>query len=394
MEIPGEGCAVPEMKPFGELTEIEKLPDPFTMLDGTKVTTKAQWACRHRELRALFEHYETGPKAVKAATVSGSVSNGKLTVDVAGGEEDVSFSVDISYPQGDGPFPAMIGLAGGSLDNNKLKQLGVAIINYSHSGIQPEGNREGGVFPKFHGNPGTGSLMSWAWGVSRLIDALEKTPDAKIKADRLGITGCSRNGKGALMIGAMDSRIALTIPQESGSGGTAAWRVSEVENKGEQGDGAGIQNLERTYEEQRWFSAAIEQFGRTADVRKREGGLNPKLNFLPVDHHELIMLGAPRGMLILGNLNYTWLSVNNADQAAWAARTLYKALGVEQNIGYVESGHMHCVTDYGANEQQAIDAFVKKFLLDDASASTDFWAPKNGSQLAEWADWEAPATLE
>jgi hypothetical protein len=54
-----------------------------------------------------------------------------------------------------------------------------------------------------------------AWGVSRVIDALETTPAANIKADRLGVTGCSRLGKGALMIGAMDSRIALTIPQET-----------------------------------------------------------------------------------------------------------------------------------------------------------------------------------
>ena len=71
-----------------------------------------------------------------------------------------------------------------------------------------------------------GALMAWSWGVSRLIDALEKTPAANIDTTRLGVTGCSRNGKGALAAGAFDERIKLTIPQEPGSGGSGTWRVS------------------------------------------------------------------------------------------------------------------------------------------------------------------------
>ncbi len=54
----------------------------------------------------------------------------------------------------------------------------------------------------------------------------------EIDPTRLGVTGCSRNGKGALMVGAMDARFALVVPQESGSGGVASWRVSEEDNGG------------------------------------------------------------------------------------------------------------------------------------------------------------------
>src|SRR5262245_3810961 len=37
------------------------LPDPLTMLDGTKITTKEQWeANRKPELKALFQHYMYG----------------------------------------------------------------------------------------------------------------------------------------------------------------------------------------------------------------------------------------------------------------------------------------------------------------------------------------------
>ncbi|XXX74487.1 hypothetical protein WMF30_43255 [Sorangium sp. So ce134] len=377
VETPGESCPIPSMPAFDDLTANDKLPDPFTMMDGTKVTTRAQWVCRHREISAMVQHYETGPKELKKATVTGSVAGGKLTINVSGGAQDVSFSVDISLPTtGTAPYPALIGLSNGSLNNNRLKQMGVAIINYNHNGVQPEGDRSGGIFSKFHGSAESGSLIAWAWGASRIIDALESTPAAQIDPKRLAITGCSRNGKGALMIGAMDSRIALTIPQESGSGGVAAWRVSEVDNMGRTGS-AGVQNLSRTYSEQQWFSEAIRPFGSA--VTK-----------LPLDHHELVGMVAPRGLLILGNLNYEWLSTNNADQAGGAARMIYEALGAKQNIGYVDSGHNHCGTDYAGGEQEAIEAFVKKFLLNDASANTDIWKPKNQLDQAKWVNWTAP----
>lgn len=377
IETPGEDCVVPEMPDFNSLTANDKLPDPFTMMDGTKVTTRAQWVCRHREISEMVQHYETGPKEVKEATVSGSMSGDKLTINVSGGAQDVSFTVSISMPStGTAPYPALIGLSGGSLNNNRLKEMGVAIINFDHNGVQPEGNRSNGIFSKFHGNPGSGALIAWAWGASRIIDALESTPDARIDPTRLAVTGCSRNGKGALMIGAMDSRIALTIPQESGSGGVAAWRVSEVDNMGRTGS-SGVQNLSRTYGEQQWFSKAIEPFGSA--VTK-----------LPLDHHELVGMVAPRGLLILGNLNYEWLSTNNADQSGGAARMIYEALGVKQNIGYVDSGHNHCGTDYKNGEQEAIEAYVKKFLLNDASANTDVWKPKYELDKGKWVDWTAP----
>ena len=47
----------------------------------------------------------------------------------------------------------------------------------------------------------------------------------------LAISGCSFAGKMALFAGAFDERIALTIAQEPGGGGAAAWRVSETLGK-------------------------------------------------------------------------------------------------------------------------------------------------------------------
>ena len=40
-----------------------------------------------------------------------------------------------------------------------------------------------------------GSMIRWAWGVSRLIDALQEHPEAGIDTTRLAISGCSFAGK-------------------------------------------------------------------------------------------------------------------------------------------------------------------------------------------------------
>jgi len=56
-------------------------------------------------------------------------------------------------------------------------------------------------------------MVRWAWGVSRIIDALEALPEARIDLSRIAVSGCSFQGKIALYAGAFDERIALTIPR-------------------------------------------------------------------------------------------------------------------------------------------------------------------------------------
>jgi hypothetical protein len=117
-----------------------------------------------------------------------------------------------------------------------------------------------------------------------------------------------------------------------------------VDNGGKTGSD-GVQNLSRTYMEAQWVSKTIEQFGNA--VIK-----------LPLDHHELVAMVAPRGLLILSNTDCTWLGTNNADQGGGAAKLVYDALGVSENIGYIDSGHTHCGT-LPAAELAAIEAFAK-----------------------------------
>jgi hypothetical protein len=84
---------------------------------------------------------------------------------------------------------------------------------------------------KLYPDATAGYRIRWAWGVSRLIDALKSLPEAKIDTRRLAVSGCSFQGKIALYAGAFDERIALTIPQESGGGGTISWRYADMLEK-------------------------------------------------------------------------------------------------------------------------------------------------------------------
>ena len=171
-----------------------------------------------------------------------------------------------------------------------------------------------------------GALMAWAWGVNRLIDAIEKTPACNIDPTRLGVTGCSRNGKGALCIGAFDERIKLTIPQESGSGGAASWRVSDWQVS----QGQNVQTLCQIVNENVWFRANFNQFGSTATK-------------LPFDHHAIEGLCAPRALLVIENSSMEWLGNVSTWTTGNVAHKIWEALGIPDKMGYSSVGHpVHC----------------------------------------------------
>lgn len=143
-----------------------------------------------------------------------------------------------------------------------------------------------------------------------------------------------------MFAGAFDERIALTIAQEPGGGGVNAWRVSEtLEN---------VETLGRT--NYAWFLESMRQFA----------GKN--VNRLPIDHHELAALIAPRALLVLGNTDYEWLAEESNYVSCQAARMVWKAFGIEDRMGFsIQGGHMHCMLP--KSQYPEVEAFIDKFLL-------------------------------
>ncbi len=290
------GCSTPVMPSSASLTTNSHLPDPFTFMNGSRVTSKTDWTCRRAEIADLAQEFEYGhePCTPYSAT-TGSISGNTITVTVTNNGKTISFDCLITYPSsGSAPYPAMIGVGGSFLNNSQLSSQGVAVINFPNDLIAQENNTAsrgvGLFFDFFCSSHSAGAIIAWAWGMSRLIDAIEKTPAANIDPTRLGVTGCSRYGKGALACGAFDQRIVLTIPQESGSGGSASWRVSDYELYQQ---GEDTQTLNEINGEDPWFRANFTQFANSATK-------------LPFDHHSIIGLIAPRACLIIEN-NILWL---------------------------------------------------------------------------------------
>ena len=183
-----------------------------------------------------------------------------------------------------------------------------------------------GLFTTIYGtSTGVSSQIGWAWGFSRIIDVLisEKAAGRNniIDPTAVGVTGCSRDGKGAFTVGAFDERIALGIPQESGTAGVSAMRIVNTPPKGPNGNPAqSLSNAVST--EVGWFGSTFEStYVNKADT-------------IPGDTHSLAAMHAPRGLLVLDNSRIGELCATCQHAATDAAQVVYQALGLGANVGY------------------------------------------------------------
>lgn len=226
--VHAQACpAIPDLTSYNNTA----LPDPFTFANGNKVVTLEDWACRRAEISTLMQMDELGVLPDDPDLTVASFTGNTLTINVTDGGKSISFAPTITFPSGRAPaagWPAIIGMGGISIP----RPSSVAIINFNNEQMANQdsnpASRGVGLFFNLYGSDASaGAMIAWAWAVRRIMDALEMTPSAKINTARVGVSGCSRNGKGALVAGAFEPRLALTIPQESGSGGTDSWRISD-----------------------------------------------------------------------------------------------------------------------------------------------------------------------
>ncbi|XP_014553028.1 carbohydrate esterase family 15 protein [Bipolaris victoriae FI3] len=363
----GATCTVPSTFPS---TANSKLPNPFKFFDGRSVVTKEDFACKNKEVSAALQNQELGDFPKKPSTVTASFSGSSLSITSSEGGKSVSFSVSIKKPSGSGPFPAIIAYGAASIPIPSQ----VATITFNNDEIaqqQSQSSRGKGKFYDLYGSShSAGALTAWAWGVDRIIDALEATPGAGIDPKRVGVTGCSRNGKGAFVAAALVDRIALGLPQESGSGGAACWRISDSEKA----KGKNIQTSSQIVTENVWFSPRFNAF-------------STRSNTLATDHHQLAGMVAPRGLLVIEN-EIDWLGPVATTACMKAGRLIYKALGVPDNMGFTGFGnHNHC--QFPSNQQADLTAFISKFLLNQ-SANTNIEKGPSGADVATYIDWTAP----
>lgn len=346
-----------------------KLPDPFLLSNGSRLATKEQWACKRAEIREQLQKYELGVKPPKP-TVSSTFANNKITIVSSLGDKSTTFAVTVKLPSGTGPFPALITYEGASIP----VPSGVAVLTFPNHDVAADDPRGTGKFYALYGTSHpAGALMAWAWGVSRLIDALEQLgPVAThIDASRLAVTGCSRNGKGAIIASAFDDRIALAIPQEGGSGGPGCWRIVADIKK----NGTKTEDATQIVQGDSWFATSFSKY-------------SPDTSQLPYDHHMLMALVTPRGLLVIENSGIDYLGPVSTYGCSVATRMVYEALGVQNNMGISQTSHGSSHCSMPASQNPEVAAFFNKFLLgvdtDTNVVKTDgkftWWAP-------QWIDW-------
>ena len=370
VEHTGADCPEPPLPGFDELPSVATLPDPFAAADGSgRDTSLEAWRCRRAEILAEIQHYETGRKPPRPDSLTALLEGDTLRIAVTENGRTLSMSAGIKLPEGEGPFPAIIGIwfGTGSLPAGPFEERGIAQITFDFREIMAHQQTRGEepINALYPAQTDMGAYTAWPWGVSRLIDALELVgEELPVDLDRLAISGCSFAGKMALFAGAFDERIALTIAQEPGGGGGAAWRYSETLDT--------VETLGRT--DYHWFKEDMRQF--SDDVDK-----------LPFDHHELMALVAPRALLVFGNTDYKWLADESLYVSARAAHEVWKTFGVGDRFGFsINGGHGHC--QLPEEQWPELEAFLDKFLLGKEDVDTEVTIhPFPDTDYAKWYGW-------
>lgn len=394
VENSGEGFDLPQMPGIDSLTAIETLPDPLLFADGSRVEKFSQWERRRSEIMAMIQHYEIGQKPLtEKSCVSAELRHGNpepvhfdspfpmpelplakdtIVVSVKVNGEELLLHCPVVYPEGEGPFPAIIGIGfwagAGSLPSNIFSDRNIAMIGFPFMEVMAHHQTRGEepinrLYPELSE---MGAYAAWPWGVSRLIDGLEFLgEESRIDLSHLAISGCSFAGKMALFAAAFDERIALTIAQEPGGGGAAAWRVSETLGV--------VETVART--DYTWFKESMRQFSES------------NVALLPVDHHELCALVAPRALLVFGNPDYPWLADESGYVSCYAARKVWEHFGVADRMGWsFQAGHGHC--HLPPEQYPELEAFVDRFLLDKDVPTDVRKAPMfSGTDPESWIGW-------
>ena len=357
VENTGKAFAAPEMPTIDKLPEVRELPDPMAWSNGKgKVTKFAEWSHRRSEIAHEIQHYGIGTKpTVPDGGVMARMVGDTLFVYVTVNGQTLTLTSTIQYPKvGQPPYALMIGTSMLALPRPLFENRPIAIMNFHEKQVNDYGqwgkHHERGehnfdrLYPELKDN---GAYSEWAWGFSRLIDGLQQLgPEVtKIDTKRIGVSGCSYAGKMALYCGAFDERVALTIAQEPGGGGAAAWRVSHESTLA----GKNLEDLDKT--DYHWFMES-----------QKENFHGDSVYRLPYDQHELCTMVCPRALLLLGNPDYEWLADGSMLASAKAAKEVWKSFGIGDRMGWsIVAGHGHC--QLPESQYPEVEAFIDKFLL-------------------------------
>jgi len=309
-----------------------------------------------------------------------------VTVNCKVGTKTGSFTFTIKGGSTSTPAPAVIRIA----SSGNPFPSSVATIDFDEHQFAQENKMwpTSGLVTTLYGNTAakSGSDICWAWGASRIIDALIQLGPAAtgVNPKALAATGCSFAGKGAFACGAFDERFMLVAPEEAGSGGAALWRVSSAEAA----KGQNIQEATEIVGEQNWQGKDFH------DLFSGKSKTNAPVDMLIADQHFLVALCAPRALLIIDN-DIDWLGPLATYAGGIIGKKVYTALGIADRCEVnVSSEHGHCA--FPSSQQAELTAFINRFLLKTSTTTTakdvlnDTHSTIKTYTETDWISWTAP----
>ena len=321
-------------------------PNLLTGNDGSTVDA-ASWPSRRQEIYDAIIPYQFGGmppehesvEVIKRADSSirhwpgVQYNTYEVRTRFSGGGE-ISLTLSLWKPRGDGPFPVLLDCDGcwRYFNDDVIRVvlqrgcIAASVDRTEAAADNKDAYRDTGLYRLFP-DAEFGVCPAWAWAIHRCVDALTEIAD--VRSDGIAITGHSRGGKTALLAGATDERIAITNPNNSGIGGAGLNRLKM----------AGSEVIDDFF-----GSGNIFWFGKEyAAHRHRDAEL-------PYDNHYLHALVAPRPLLLTEAYEDHDANPAGTYAAALAAREVYELLGSRDAIGwaYRESGHSHRPEDYAA----------------------------------------------
>ncbi|MCQ2457653.1 MAG: hypothetical protein MJ142_02850 [Clostridia bacterium] len=377
-----------------ELPKRDGMPPLMTLENGMPVRTAEDWALRRAELLDLYSVWMYGKMPDPSAeTVTWEIApheklpGQKLTIHIARDEKETSFSVVVNLPEepapeGGRPCYLEYGFSwGGGVfisDNCKYAaSRGYAGITYIPTDVASDNERHTGAFYRlypFDGEAGDfpGVLAAWAWGASKVIDALENGAGEALGIDPRGciVAGVSRYGKSAAVAGAYDSRIRVTVPSCSGAGGVAVYRT---DNHGKEYDLSSLGGSES------WVNDSINE-----PLSNLQGGEGywfcenfrkiPDAESIPVEQYMLCALAAApdRHLIVVTGITSEGWNNTEGQCLAWlGSQPVWELLGCgeQKNMIIHPDGHailnsdMKMILDY-------CDVHLRG--ADPAEAETDF----------------------
>lgn len=331
-----------ELPGADRLPTIAELPDPFRMKSGQRVASREDWARRRKEIREIVLHYEYGHPPDPPGNVRGQLLSTRPILEgvareeevqiTCGPEEAIRFHVYLTFPANP-PAPLPVIIRGDRCWQPVAEPIvrmavarGYMLADFDRTELDGDNaDRTDGVHPLYPGHD-WGTLAAWAWGYHRVVDYLLTRPD--VDPRYIAATGHSRGGKTALLAGALDERITLVNPNDSGCGGAGSFRMQ----------GEGSESLKAIVTRfPYWFHPRLAEF-----IGREER--------LPFDQHFLFALVAPRALLSTNALGDLWANPVGSQRVYLAAKEVYRFLGAPEQVGiwFREGPHAHNEQDWSA----------------------------------------------